>query len=137
MKALKITPENAAAIEAALAKVNGRGSRYAIARFDGCDGVNAEAYRAERKLEALGIPKSKRAGARFEVCSGGSVAKNYPYPRNVTSLVLLRRGPGWYLVEARGHALFSDQTGYGRLSLTAGQDAAAVALFRKAYEVQK
>ena len=134
MKAIKITPENAAAIESALAAANGRASSHTITSFDE---VAAEAARAERKLEALGLCKSKRAGAIFKVQSGGKVAKAYRRPRNVTSLVLLRRGAGWYLVECCSYAIYPDQSGYGRLKLTAEQDAAAVALFRKAYEVQK
>ena len=127
---MKIVPENAAAIGAELAKANGRASSHTVTSFAE---VADEAYRAERKLGALGIPKSKRAGATFRVQSGGKVAKAY----RVTCLVLLRRAAGWYLVECRSCEIYPDQSGYGRLALTAEQDAAAVALVRKAYEVQK
>ena len=131
---MKIVPENAAAIEAELAKANGRASSHTVTSFAE---VADEAYRAERKLEALGIPKSKRAGATFRVQSGGKVAKAYRRARRVTVLTMIRRASGWYLGELYSTEVYPDESGYGRLKLTAEQDAAAVALVRKAYEVQK
>lgn len=133
MKAIKIVPENAAKIEAELARVNGKSTRHAFTSFEE---IRDEAAHAERKLAALGLSGRATVGAVYAAQSGGAVAKAYKSARNVTRVALERKGPGWYLVDAFGTAVYPDQPGYGRLHLTTEQDARVIANVRKAYEVK-
>ena len=59
MKPIKITAENAAAIEAALKEVNGRAYQHA---YTSLGEVEALAKTAEKRLESMGLPKAMCAG---------------------------------------------------------------------------
>jgi hypothetical protein len=131
IKAIKITAENAGAIEAALANVNGRASAHTFTAFDQ---IEALALRGEEKLEELGIPKSARNGAIYDASSGGSVAKRYKSARLITLVQLQRKTAGWYLVAVGVATVWpSGYTGKTGLTLTAEQDVLAFAVFRENY----
>lgn len=131
IKAIKITAENAGAIEAALAKVNGRASAHTFTAFDQ---IEALARRAEEKLEEIGIVKSARNGATYESASAGSVAKCYRGTRVVTLVELQRKSAGWYLIAVYTATVWSrGYAGKTGLTLTAQQAARAFAVFRENY----
>lgn len=133
MSALKITAENTQAIESALKAANGKASAHAFTSFDD---VLCVSEQAEKSLEKLGVPASKRAGAKFYALSGEKVANSYDYRRAGTALNLIRKTAGWYLVSAKSVQLFSNQGGKRSLSVTAAQDEHIIKHTRSQYSVQ-
>lgn len=153
IKAIKITAENSAAIEAALAAVNGCATAHTYTTFAQ---IEALAARAERELEDFGIAKTLRAGAAYDAASGGAAPKRY-YPTRIVTLVqLLRKASGWYLVCAvamwlcgyrgvEGLMIAAEKSGWSvcgyrsktGLLLTKEQDAKAVAVLRSTYRVSE
>lgn len=131
IKSIKITAENAGAIELALRAENGWNTAHTFTTFGE---IEALALRCEEKMEELGIPKPARAGATYERASGGSVAKSYKNTRVVTVVKIIRKSADWYLV-AVGVATVrpSGYIGKTGLTLTAEQDARAIAVLRKNY----
>ena len=134
MKAIKICEANGAAIEAALKEVNGRATEHAYTRFTELLGVAMEAE--SRALRLLGL-KKHLPGMIVHAMSGGSVAKSYKRSRLTTSVTLELRGKNWYLTEITQSSLYADQSGFINLRLTPAQDAAAVALLRSRYSIQR
>lgn len=124
MKAIKITADNAATIEAALAEVNGKARQHTYTDYSE---IEALARGAEKRLEQLNIAKVRRAGASFTETSGSAVANSYKNTRIGTTATIERKGAGWYLVAVSAATLFSNGGGKGRLTMTAAQDAEAVA----------
>jgi hypothetical protein len=89
---------------------------------------------AERRLEALRLPKKYRAGARFVAVSGEAVPNKYKYAR-IATMVKLERGPKcWFLIAAE-RAEIRQSGGWRRLHITKEQDKAAVELMRVEYDV--
>jgi hypothetical protein len=89
---------------------------------------------AERRLEALRLPKKYRAGARFVAVSGEAVPNKYKYTR-IATMVKLERGPKcWFLIAAE-RAEIHQSGGWRRLHITKEQDKAAVELMRVEYDV--
>ena len=90
-------------------------------------------------LADLGIPVKHRVGARARATSGGALPKAYAkLGRTVTrtTFELLRRSRGWTLASAEARSYFASQNpGDVRLTLTAEQDAIAVAKTRARYFV--
>lgn len=135
IKSIKIVADNAGAIELALRAENGWSTAHTFTTFSEIESL---AVRAEEKMEELGIPKPARAGATYERASGGSVAKSYRNTRVITLIKLLRKSAGWYLVAVGTATVWpSGYTGKTGLTLTAEQDARAVAVFRKNYHTAK
>ena len=134
MKALKLCEANAAAIEAALKEVNGRATEHVYTRFTELLGVTAEAE--NRALRLLGL-KKHLPGLTVRAMSGGSVARAYRNARRTTRVTIELRGKNWYLTEIAQSSLYADQVGFINLRLTQAQDAAAVALLRSHYSVQR
>jgi hypothetical protein len=118
MKPIKLTPENAALVEAALAKTNGKAEKYAYKRFSE---IKAVADIAEDEVSKLGIPSSRRPGAYYEQTSGEETAKSYPNSRRATTVVIARRQSGWVLTELRPAEIYYNGGGKGKLSLTKAQ----------------
>ena len=100
---------DAAAIDAALALVNGRASSHAATsgtclRF---------AERAEHELASLDLPLGQRVGAILIADSGLRLPSSYKYAVNRTRVTLVRRRDGWaltcatkYLDRATAHPAF-------------------------------
>ena len=95
MTAIKITPANAARIQAMLAEANGRATSHTIRA---CSEVIAIADAAEDMLSAL--PKAERAGATLVHTPAGPSAKSYKYAAATTRLFMHRRATGWFLISA-------------------------------------
>jgi hypothetical protein len=135
MKSIKLVAQNATAVEAALAAVNGKASAHSFYSFEQ---VAALAARAEAELDKLRIQHVTRAGAKVNAISGKAVSKSYRYARNRTRVQLERRNAGWYITDTSRWTTQADVWGY-RLILTKDQDtaatAAAVAAVRSSYSV--
>lgn len=129
-KQIKICEKNTAAIEAALAAVNGRATAHTFVQYREIERL---AERAE--LETLRyLSKGEAPGATFTAVSGSETAKSYTYRRTATSVELLRRAGDWYLAAVCDSTIFA-AGGFSKLVLTAAQDAQAIARFRKRYNV--
>ncbi len=131
IKAIKIIPDNFAAIVAALSAVNGKAAEHCYTR---ADEIEALAKYAENRLEHFGLPKAERPGANLYATSGAAVPNAYKYSRKATYIVLERKGAGWYLTEVLPSNVFKEG-GDRRLRLTKAQDERAVATLRKQYSV--
>ena len=132
---IRITKANIEAIEGALKAANGRATLHAYTTFVE---IEATAFAAEAKLEALGLPKAQRAGAQWSEISGSAVAASYAkraFHRAATSVRLERRSGGWCLVSAIATMIGASGGGKGTLTLTAEQDAEAVCRLRAGYSV--
>jgi hypothetical protein len=132
MKAIKITTENAAAIEAALAAANGRATEHTYTDFDE---IAYLAKEAEKSLHRLLGAERHFKGAQYLSVSGAEVPKSYKYRRNATAVKIERKGAGWYLIAAWG--VLVDYRGGRRdtLDLTSQQDQRAVERLRSGYSV--
>jgi len=95
MTAIKITPANAARIQALLADANGRATSHTICS---CAVVIAIADAAEERLSAL--PKKERVGASLTHTPAGPWASAYKYAAQTTCLRMERRASGWFLTSA-------------------------------------
>lgn len=133
MKAIKIHKDNATAIEAALAAVNGRATAHA---YTSAAEIIAIASAAEQRMETLGISKKDRTGARAHAVSGDRVPNAYKYSRQGTRATIERKSATWHLTHVAQCTLYEDG-GLAVLELTPAQDAAAVCKLRSSYTVQK
>ena len=133
MKPLKITPENQTKIEETLLKVNGRAEQHAYTYYSE---VEELAEVAEAKLEKLGIPKGMRPKAQWLEVSGGKVPSAYAKKastRKATSVSLLRKASGWFLIYASSVPIYKEGGGPGRLLLTQEQASEAIKVFSKQF----
>lgn len=94
MKQIKITAANRAAIESALAEVNGKAKSFTITDYTD---VALAAAMAEEQLVNSGLPKAQRAGAAAVYIPAGPSARSYKYSVRSTALYMVRRPSGWYL----------------------------------------
>lgn len=136
MKTIKIAIENTTAIESSLAAVNGRAATHTYNTFSEIEGL---ADRAEARLAALGLPKSERIGAEWHETSGSAVSNSYDrkgHSRRATAVCLVRKGAGWYLIDARGVDIGQQGGGAGRLTLTDDQDDECVRRLRASYSTK-
>lgn len=131
MKAIKVTAANAAAIETALATVNGKATAHA---YTTAQEIIDLAERAESQLEGLGIIKSARSGAVLISGSGSAVPNSYKYSRTGTRIELQRKSSDWYLIGATQLTIFKSG-GKTNLILTKAQDELAIAALRKQYSI--
>jgi hypothetical protein len=134
-KAIKITPANAKAIEAALAAVNGRATQHVFKRMSEIEWLAAS---AERKLDALKVPKFMRAGAEWVETSGAEVSSAYAKKnstRKATTVQIARKSSAWYVTRILAGEVYKEGGGPGRLILTKEQAAKAVAEFSKQFAV--
>jgi len=116
MKPIKVTRNNATAIEAALREVNGKATAHTFSDYFE---IEATATEAERRLSELGIAKSRHVGARLACTSGGAYAKKGAL-RVVTRIAIERRQSGWYLTKV-SREWFQQGGGPGQLYVTAAQ----------------
>ena len=134
-KAIKITPANAKAIEAALAEVNGRATAHTFTTFGEVQNMAAT---AETKLGALNIPKTMRKGAVWSETSGAAVTNAYAKKSSTRAanwVRLERRSPEWFLVGMGKTEVYKEGGGPGRLTLTKEQAAKAVEVFSNQFTV--
>ena len=130
MKPIKIT--DTAAIDAALAEVNGKATAHT---YTHAHQVAAIAEEAEAELEALSIPKKDRAGARYTAQSGSRLANAYKHGAITTGVTLTRNSTGWRVEKISQVTLYPGQSPQPILILTAPQDAIAISNLRKCYSV--
>jgi hypothetical protein len=90
---MKIKVTDYAAVEAALAKVNGKASAFTATAGD----VQREAERAEKTLEARGVTKANRSGCALLYRPGGPSANRYEYAAISTHVRLERGSKDWFL----------------------------------------
>lgn len=136
-KLIKITAENAAAIEAALAEGNGRARAHT---FTCAAEIIHEAEAAESQVADLDLPQSKRAGARYIAYSCTStLPTSYRYSAIGTRVTLRRRTGGWYLESVGRYDIYS---GHGsapkdRLYLTQEQADEVTRRFQARFSVAR
>ena len=132
MKAIKINSANIAAIQAALVAVNGR----ALSHTFTADEIVNVALTAEVEVLALLGNKKDVIGATMFARSGDKLPNAYKYGRQVNQITIERRSSGWWLVYIGCMGTLDKSAGSTRLTLTADQDAKAVARFKKSYGVK-
>lgn len=132
MKAIKITAENMDAIESALLAVNGKAKEHV---FTAAIELLHISDRAEGRLDAIGIPKADRKGARFIQESGEKLPSAYKYAARTTRVVIERRASGWWVIDISESSIYPASKPFQRMTLTEAQDAKAVANLRKTYNV--
>lgn len=133
MKAIKITADNAVAIEAALSAVNGNATKHT---YTTADEIIDLAERAESTLFYMLARKADMKGAVLTATSGGgSMPNSYKYSRTVTHVKMERRSADWWLVAVESGSLFQNQCGGTNMTLTKEQDARAIEVLRKQYSI--
>jgi hypothetical protein len=132
-KAIRISEENIAAIEAALAAVNGKASTHCFTSFEE---IAALAAVGEEKVADLLGAKKHAPGATLSARSGSAMPNSYDYRRKGTAVRLDRRATGWFLASVTETVLNNNGGGRPWVSLTPEQDARAVAVLRERYSVQ-
>jgi hypothetical protein len=129
---IKITKENAAAIDQALKSVNGKASSHTYTRFSE---IWCVADEAEKQLAELNIPKALRKGARYVSQSGETLPSAYKYAATTMTVTIERKSGGWYLSHVAPSTLYSRTKPRKSLFINPAQDAEAIANVRKAYAV--
>jgi len=119
-------------IATALAAANGKATAHTAT----LRGLAAAAEDAEAQLAALGLPLTRRRGARADYLSGGKVSKSYKFKRLVTH-ASLERGTGgqWFLVGCHTEAVWPTEAGSVTVSVPASEDDYLVAQLRARYSV--
>jgi hypothetical protein len=131
MKPIKIDHKNADKIEAALKAVNGKSTAHTFTTFGF---VSMHAIDAKYRLETIGLAKKYQRHARVVCASGHPLPSAYKYPRAATELVFVFGATGVFLESVRSVAIYADG-GKTTVTLTAEQDAQAVATLRKRYTI--
>lgn len=131
---IRITTENAAAIEAALKNANGKAFDHTFTSFEDIETV---AHKAEKRLEALGLPIKSRAGAKWVETSGEAVNGSYKYARKATTVHLVRRTAGWYLDSAEPATIYKDGGKAQKIQVTKKQEAEIIERIRAQIDVLK
>ena len=125
MKPIKISQENANAIEAELLEVNGKSKGHTFSQYKE---IEALLPHAEKALIATGLPKNKWAGAIYTSSSGEPVPNSYRFSRTGTSVRLKRTSAGWTFAHAQTCVLYTNG-GKSALLLTPEQKDEAVRRF--------
>jgi hypothetical protein len=120
---LRIHPDNAAKIEAALAFENRRSTAHTYTSYHE---IEALANRAERQLEDK-LLKKDQAGVRYLANSGTRVPSSYRFPRQATSVELTRGPRAWFLTKVSSYSLW-EQAGAAHFLVTPKHRAAHLAL---------
>jgi hypothetical protein len=113
----------AAPIEAALAAVNGRAGSFTVTR---AYEVAHYADEAEAALERAGIPQSDRPGTIVTAQPAGPSANKYGYRAVSTSITLVRRRNGeWLLTGIRRTEVYPKQPARFNIEISAAAGEAA------------
>jgi hypothetical protein len=132
---IKITLDKGEAINAALARTNGKATAHT---FTHSSSVSAAARIAEADLDDLGIPKGQRAGATARARSGGKLPNAYGnHTRVVTHITITRGSSAWFLTDIKAVETWDKSAGGTYVTVTPEQDAIAIAKFRASYSVAK
>jgi len=131
---IKINESNIAAIQAAIEKANGKATAHTFTR---ASEIIDCAAAAEAQITALGIPKNERAGATARASSGSRLPNAYKYPRITTRITITRGASAWFLTELTTADTWDKSAGGTYVTVTAAQDAIAIAKFRASYSVAK
>lgn len=129
---LRIKPENATAIVAALAAANGRATAHTVQTFPELEGL---AKQAERRLEQVLPFEKDRPGAELTYRGEGAWAKAYGRAMTVSHIRLRRVRGAWVLLTAQTADAYPKQPAKLELMLTSEQAARAHALFARAFRV--
>jgi hypothetical protein len=131
VKAIKIAPENRAAIESALETVNGRAWRHCFDRYSEIEEVvkAAEQWLNDR------LPKSMWKGAQYEKQSGQTLAKAYKNSARTTTIRIERRASGWFLTQVKPSVLWPDRRPVEQVYLTQAQSADILRRVRVQYDL--
>lgn len=132
---IRISVGNKEKIESALSAVNGRANAHT---YTALHEIEYLADLAESRLEKLGLPKSRRAGAEYLAVSGSRVPNAYAAKgrsRVATFVKIVRTSGGWYIVAIEKTEIDQDG-GNDRLIITTAQDQEAVENLRNGYSVR-
>jgi len=127
---IKIDIKNAAAIEAALASVNGKAKGHTYT--DACELIDL-ATKAEAELDSLHIRKEARGDCTYTQTSGAKVANAYKNMRIATRVTLRRGSSAWYLVAVDGRHIGTAGGGKGHLTITSYAEQAMIQTLRQKY----
>lgn len=103
MKAIKID-KNLGDIQLALNSVNGKSSAHTFFASDIFELVR----RFDGELARLGIPKTKRHGAKIVARSGDKLPNAYKYSRTVNWVIIESRKSGFFLSDIRFVTAYRD-----------------------------
>ena len=116
MKAIKID-KNLDDIQLALNLVNGKSSAHIFSASDIFELVR----RFDSELSRLGIPKTKRPGAKIVARSGDKLPSAYKYSRTVNWVTIELKKSGFFLTDIRCVTAYQD-AGLSSIYLTDAQD---------------
>ena len=115
---IKLTIKNNSAINAELAKVNGKAESFTIT----CTNQILQAIkRAEQKLSA--IPKAQWRGAMVMFRPAGPSANSYKYNAKSTRVYLERGATDWFLVRIQPDAVSPKEKEFLYITISADQAA--------------
>ena len=115
---IKLTIKNNSAINAELAKINGKAQAFTII----CTNQILQAVaRAEQKLSA--IPKAQWRGAQVMFRPAGPSANSYKYNAKSTRVYLERGATDWFLVRIQPDAVSPKEKEFLHLTISADQAA--------------
>ncbi len=118
MKKIQITETKRQQINAAFTEANGRAKANTLRGGDAFE----MADRAERQLEARGLPKSKRKGAIASYFPSGPSA-SYDYRMKSTAFTIVRGTEGWALASVEKIDVYPKTKGGLKLTITQEQAA--------------
>jgi hypothetical protein len=127
---IKIDIKHAAALEAALAAVNGKAKGHTYT--DACELIDLAA-KAEAELENLHIRKEARGDSIYTQTSGGKVANAYNNMRIATQVKFRRGSSAWYLVDVKQVRVGTSGGGKSHLSITSYAEQAMIQTLRQKY----
>jgi len=133
MKPIRITPDNAIHIEAALIAVNGKATAHTFTSYSE---IEALAKRAEEALLTLVGAKKRAPGAVYPATSGAPVSNGYDkmtHSRIATVVYLKRGSDAWFLIGAKATQVYKEGGGKSVLRLTQAQADHAVATFKSQF----
>ncbi|MGC8541022.1 MAG: hypothetical protein ACP5QA_10385, partial [Phycisphaerae bacterium] len=111
---IKIDPENAPKIEAALLSVNGKSTAHTFTTFTE---IATLVNRAEGRFNMIHLSKTLRDGAVIVAYSGRKLPSSYKYTSKVTRVELRRSSRGWFLISASSQEVYPSDTGRDLLVL--------------------
>ncbi len=95
---LSRTEANVAAVNAALAAVNGKAESFTLTSWWA---VSEVAKEAEERLRVAGVPKAARKGVVVIHQPAGPSARSYKYAARSTRVTITRGSSDWYLTDVQ------------------------------------
>ena len=131
MKQIKIVKENFEDIQAILNSANGKATAHT---YSDASDIFKLASVAESEIYELVGNRSLMRGAVVKERSGDALANAYRNSRICTSVELMRRSAGWYLVDVRSVTGYRESAN-SQFYLTVDQDAKIIANVRSKYSI--